>query len=305
MGRDDFSVTPAYSGTEISNKPLIVEDKRPRGCTCFLVALALAAVVAVYALTALDPVQMNLELLAVDSPELQEYAINNLAGLGDPAAVEPLVGYLSSPDSNVRETAAWALGEIRSVDGVDPLLAVVNTEADYDLSYYAVSSLIMIASRCPDGTPRGEACIDDAVAGRVTDYLIDQAKTDPYVPFIVSNSLFLPDVDARILAAQLMAHIATEEERYMLEAALEDGDGRVSRAADLALAELDARTSAEPGYVPPADGPNPPTDGMTVPAEPSEDGPPIIPEPPAEPSEDGLPTTPEPPKELEPVSEPL
>lgn len=281
MGRDDFSVSPSHSGAEISNKPLIVEDKpRIKGCSCCLVIVALIAAAGVIVAGMMDQVELNMKLLSMDIPEVQEYAIRNLAHEGDSRAVDALEVHLYHPNPDVRNAAAWALGEIRSVDGVDPLLAVVNTGADYDLSYYAVSSLLMIASRCPDGTPRGEACADDAVAGRVSDFLLERAETDPLIAFIVSNSLFVDDVDVRIFAAQVLVHIATEDVRYMLEAALEDGDERVRTTADRALAELDARTSGEPGYVPPADEMNPPEDGVITPTEPSEDGPPIVPEPP-------------------------
>ena len=290
MGRDDFSTSPTYSGTEVSNKPLIVEDRRPRGCTCLFIFIALVAGVVVYFLTMLDPVEINLELLAVDSPEVQVYAINNLAGLGDPRAVDALAEKLYSPDPDVRNAAAWALGDVRSPDGVDPLMKVVNTEADYDLSYYAVSSLLLIASRCPDGTPRGEACADDALADKVTDYLIKQAETDPLIAFIVSNSLFVADVDMRILTAQLLIDIATEDIRYILVAALEDGDERVRTAVELALDGLDARMIPAPEAVPPEGELNPPADMTTVPAEPSDEG---------------LPPSGGPPKALEPVTEPL
>ena len=269
MGRDDFSVSPTYSGTQVSNKPLIVEDQPRRGCACFLAILILAAATVIFVLKVANTVDMSIELLAVDSPEVQEYAIKNLAGLGDPRAVDPLAAKLYDPNPDIRSSAAWALGEIRSVDGVDPLLAVVNTEVDYDLSYYAVSSLLMIASHCPDGFPRGEVCTDDTVAGRVTDYLIDRAEDDPLIAFIVSNSLFVDDVDVRILAAQLLVHIATEEERYMLEAALNDGDERVRNTVDLALAELDARTSGEPENMAPVEEIYPLVEGEFFPNEPS------------------------------------
>ena len=281
MGRDDFSVSPAYSGTEVSNKPLIVEDQpRVKGCSCCLLSVALVAAVGVIVVGMLDPLQMNLELLAVDSPEVKVYAINNLADHGDPGAVDALADMLSSPDPEVRNAAAWALGEIRSAEGINPLFAVVDTGADYDLSYYAVSSLLAIASRCPDGAPRGEVCADDTLAGEVSDYLVERAGTDALIAYIVSNSLFDDDVDVRILAAQLLVYIATEDERKDLEAAAEgDGDKRVREAANMALAELDARTSPEMD-----DATAPTGDTETVPAEPSEN---------------------EPPMELEPVTEPL
>jgi hypothetical protein len=146
---------------------------------------------------------------------------------------------------------------------------VVDTDADYDLSYHAVTSLLKIASRCPDGAPRGEACADDILAGRVSAFLIEQAEDDPVISYIVSNSLFDDDVDMRIYTAQLMASIATESDRGMLEGALNDDDERVRETAGRALAELDARTSPEMEDVPPANEPNTQEDGVTVPAEPS------------------------------------
>ncbi|MBN1883778.1 MAG: HEAT repeat domain-containing protein [Deltaproteobacteria bacterium] len=270
MGRDDFSVTPAYSGKGASNTPLIVEDKpRIKGCSCCLIIVVLIAAVGVIVVGMMDPVELNQKLLDVDDPSVKEYAIRNLAHEGDPRAVDALEVRLHDPDSDVRNAAAWALGEIRSPDSVDSLLGAVDTEADYDLSFYAVSSLVKIASRCPDGAPRGEECDDDDVAEQVNYFFVLWSEDDPLIAYIVSNSLFDDDVDVRIFSAQILVHIATEDVRYMLEAALNDEDERVRETAGRALDELDARTSDEPESVPPVDAPNPQADGPTVPAEPS------------------------------------
>jgi HEAT repeat protein len=197
---------------------------------------------------------MNLELLTMDSPRIQEYAIKNLGKLGDPRAIDVLVARLYDPDPEVRNAAAWALGEIRSPYVIDSLLAVVNTGMDYDLSCYAVSALLKIVSRCPDMTPRGEACTDDTIAGKVTDYLVNRAETDPLIATIVSDSLFDNDVDVRILAAQILAHIATEGVRGALEeAAMDDEDERVRETAGRALAGLGSPPLPEPEHVFPKD----------------------------------------------------
>ena len=156
MGRDDFAVTPAYSGEEIPSGQLIVEEKSRRGCACFLILLALVGGMVIYAQLVMDPVTLNLMLITVNNQEVKEYAIRNLAREGNSRAVDALKKELGHPNAGIRCRAAWALGEIGSHDGIDPLRKVVKHGMDDELSYYAVRSLLSIATRCPDGAPRGE-----------------------------------------------------------------------------------------------------------------------------------------------------
>lgn len=252
MGRDNFPVTPAHSNEGIPSGQLIVEEKSRRGCACFLILLALVGGVVIYAQLVMDPVTLNLMLITVNNPGVKEYAIGNLAREGDLRAVDALKKELHHPNTGVRCRAAWALGEIGSHDGIDPLRKVLKHGMDGELSYYAVRSLLKIASRCPDGAPRGEKCMDDTAAVEVAEICLHGCMMS-HVDYIICDSLFDDDVNLRIIAAQILVSVATENVRYIMEAAREDEDERVRTAVDMALAGLGPPPSTPPEYVFPED----------------------------------------------------
>jgi len=258
MGRDNFPVSPGQPETKTSNNPLIVEDTpRIRRYSCFLVIIVLVVAAAAFAVTLIDPVELNIKLLAMKNPDVKRYAIKNLAREGDSRAVGPLVRECGHPYESIRIAAVLALGEIGSHDAIVTLEVMISNGKDYDLSYCAVKSLLRVVAHCADGTPRGEGCPDDRTAVELVEFLKHRSMLS-HVDYIVSESLFDEDVNVRILAAQILAHIATEGVRGSLEDAREDEDGRVRKAADRVLTRLGDPPSTRPEPMYPDDILHPP-----------------------------------------------
>lgn len=59
---------------------------------------------------------------------VREDAVELLAEVGDPAAVEPLIKTLKDEDWHVREVAALALGTFSAENAVEPLIEVLEDE---------------------------------------------------------------------------------------------------------------------------------------------------------------------------------
>ena len=86
------------------------------------------------------------------SPIERNFAVQELAKLGDPRAIEPLVEtMLSDTDSGVRQTAAIWLGKMGNPEAVPGLAQAVLTSADPVLRAHAADALGLI--RHPDAIP--------------------------------------------------------------------------------------------------------------------------------------------------------
>ena len=72
--------------------------------------------------------------------DAREAAADALGEIGDPKAVEPLIAALKDPDDDVREAAAEALGRIGDPRAVDPLNAALN-DPDHDVRQEAEKAL--------------------------------------------------------------------------------------------------------------------------------------------------------------------
>jgi len=86
------------------------------------------------------------------SPIERNFAVQELAKLGDPRAIEPLVEtMLSDTDSGVRQTAAIWLGKMGNPEAVPGLAQAVLTSGDPVLRAHAADALGLI--RHPDAIP--------------------------------------------------------------------------------------------------------------------------------------------------------
>ncbi len=71
-----------------------------------------------------------LRRLQGESPADRWKAIESLARLGDPRAVEPIIEALSDEDWRVRQKAAWALGFIGDERALVPLRRALRDETE-------------------------------------------------------------------------------------------------------------------------------------------------------------------------------
>jgi HEAT repeat protein len=103
-----------------------------------------------------------LELIkALDYPKhwrVRRDAAEALGEIGDPDAVEPLIGVLRDDNPSVRMSAAEALGQIGDVRAVEPLIAA-RKEASWSVRRAAAEALGRIGD--PDATDALTAALED------------------------------------------------------------------------------------------------------------------------------------------------
>ena len=103
-----------------------------------------------------------LELIkALDYPKhwrVRRDAAEALGEIGDPDAVEPLIGVLRDDNPSVRMSAAEALGQIGDVRAVEPLIAAMK-EASWSVRRAAAEALGRIGD--PDATDALTAALED------------------------------------------------------------------------------------------------------------------------------------------------
>jgi hypothetical protein len=76
--------------------------------------------------------------LAAKESEVRESAASALGSIGSEKAVEPLITALSTDkESGVRWSAAFALGSIGSEKAVEPLITALSTDNEFPVSFYA------------------------------------------------------------------------------------------------------------------------------------------------------------------------
>ncbi|MCC7210816.1 MAG: hypothetical protein E3K40_09250 [Candidatus Brocadia sp.] len=131
--------------------------------------------------------------------------IEALGQIGDPRAVDPLLGFLTHKEPQVRECTAAALGKLRDGRAVNALIAALNDEQER-VRWYAADSLGKI------GDP---VCADSLIK-------------------------LLSDASARVResAVEALGQIGNEQAIESLIKALQDSDKRVAEQAAESLASI-------------------------------------------------------------------
>ncbi len=237
------------------------------------------AAIRLAAATALAPMKDPLAveplvgLLADENPGVRQAAVAALAARGGFRVVEPLVGALEDRDPDVRTTAATAvyrrlmtdadsetrrttaaaLGRIRAVDAVQPLVKALMDPDDgvRVASIKALQAICDIAAVPPlivvlaheqvrqKATGRSSVAVERATS-QALDALCDEKAIDA-----LKTALEHDDADVREIAVRRMARIASPLVADTLVACLADDDVLIRRAA--------ARGLSEAGWTPPAD----------------------------------------------------
>jgi HEAT repeat protein len=83
------------------------------------------------------------KLLTDDNEEVRNFSAVMLGDIGNPRAVEPLIGALKDPEANVRHGAAEALGKIGDKRAVAPLQEMGN--GDFWDQFYSSAALELLA----------------------------------------------------------------------------------------------------------------------------------------------------------------
>jgi HEAT repeat protein len=210
-------------------------------------------------------------LLADDDANVRRAAIRALAARGGSHVVEPLVAslddrdaearnaaaqavykrLLTDPDQDTRRTTVNALGRIRALDGVEPLVksmmdadetvrvaAVKALQAIGEPS--AVSSMIVVLAHeqaRSKATGRSSLAVERAI-GQALDVLCD-ARAVPALQAAMGHD----DAEVREIAVKRLARIASPDVTDALVSRLGDDDPSIRRASARGLQEL--------GWMPP------------------------------------------------------
>jgi HEAT repeat protein len=145
--------------------------------------------------------------------DVRSSAAEALGNIGDPRAVGPLVAALSDEDWGVRRGAAGALGEIGDPRALGPLVAAL-ADNDSDVRKAVTQALVKI----------GDLCAVEPLAALMTD----------------------DNGDVRRAAAEALGKIGDARAVESLVAVLKDGDIGVRRAAAVALGRLGDARAVEP-----------------------------------------------------------
>lgn len=105
-----------------------------------------------------------IECLADEDPDVKcetAWILGNLgeAGIINKKATEILIKYLEDEDSAVKRLSAEALGKIRNPEAIGPLIILLKSEKDYEVTWYAACAL----GKMPEAiAPLMEYCVTDS-----------------------------------------------------------------------------------------------------------------------------------------------
>ena len=206
-----------------------------------------------------------------DSEDVRTVAARSLAMIGDSAAVPALAGALADPsrwtvslvaenlmrmgaqvvpplifllgasDHNVRVATVQILGEIRDPVAVEPLVAILNADADLNLRAQAAAALGKL------GGPRAEGALERALVDRAWQVRAQAAKAlgrlgrAEVAPLLADA---MPDTHwwVRVNCAEALARLG-DEGRRQLDRLLRHPDGYVREQAAAVLQVYAARSA--------------------------------------------------------------
>lgn len=170
-------------------------------------------------------------------PEVRDRAAWALGEIEDPRATAPLLDALRTGDARLRTRAIRALGEIEDPTAVDGLVAALGN-SDAKVREQAVWALGEIES---DRAVPGLLPLlndDDAAIRRKVAWALGEIESELAVDALVM-ALADPDTDVRLQVASALGEMEDPTALDGLVRALKDDDWRVRRAAAAALGEIE------------------------------------------------------------------
>jgi cyclophilin family peptidyl-prolyl cis-trans isomerase/HEAT repeat protein len=161
------------------------------------------------------------------------------------AGVDLLVKLTTDPDRNVRESAAFALGEIGDMAGADALVQFAN-DADAGVGAEAVEALSKLAPRLPLArfTPFTDTSRPQGVRARALRFLFRFGSDEASA--IAATALDSNDVPVREAATYALARRAYAPARERLQLLLTDSNVPTRVYAASALGRIGAKESVGP-----------------------------------------------------------
>ncbi|MFL5537721.1 MAG: HEAT repeat domain-containing protein [Longimicrobiaceae bacterium] len=179
--------------------------------------------------------------------EVRQNAVRSLAALKeDPRSVQALIQALrTDQDANVRNTAAWALGQIEDRAAVPALLEAMAGDRSVEVRRTAAWALGQIEDPAAvDGLVRAMRDADADVRHTAI-WALGQLESPRAVPGLI-GALRDDDVEVRRQAAWALGQIESKEAVPALVAAMRDADREVRSTAIWALGQIEA-PEAVPG----------------------------------------------------------
>ena len=161
------------------------------------------------------------------------------------AGVDLLARLTADPNRGVRETAAFALGEIGDIAGADALVKFAN-DADAGVAAEAVEALSKLAPKLPLArySPFADASRPQGVRARALRFLFRFASDEASA--IAAQSLDAADVPVREAATYALARRAYAPARERLQLLLTDSNVLTRAYAASALGRIGSKDSVAP-----------------------------------------------------------
>jgi len=174
------------------------------------------------------------------------HALGTIGGKLDPRSVQALIQALrTDQDANVRNTAAWALGQIEDPAAVPALMEAMAGDRSAEVRRTATWALGQIEDqRAVDGLVRAMRDADADVRHTAI-WALGQIESPRAVPGLIA-ALRDGDVEVRRQAAWALGQIESKEAVPALVAAMRDADREVRSTAIWALGQIEA-PEAVPG----------------------------------------------------------
>ena len=187
-------------------------------------------------------VEPHIAALKDENSDVRQAAAYALGEIKDPRAVEPLIAALKDEDSDVRKAAARALGEIKDPRAVEPLIAALEDE---ELRVRAAAAEALVKIGAPAVEPLIAALEDEelrvrAAAAEALGQIGDARAVAPLIAALKDTDKYV-----RKAATEALGKIGAPAVES-LSAALKDTDKYVRKAAAYALGEIKDPRAVEP-----------------------------------------------------------